>query len=100
MFLVTYDVASNPKDPHQAILSEAHLAGWSTWANSERYEARLPNTTMIGEFADLDDARRAFRYLLSRASILVGYSVETERHLVVQYSAGFIRSNDKVPRQK
>ena len=58
-FIATYDLAEGV---HSEFLANAKEQGWSTEVPTKNAELwKLPNTTLYGQFNDLNDAKSRFR---------------------------------------
>ncbi len=96
VLLVTYDVQKTNPDPHGVIRSESHNFGWyATWDDYKGVHSKLPNTTFIGSFNDLNSAIEAFYNLINRARTLNSGVLNLEKHLVCEMSQWIFASNEK-----
>lgn len=88
-FIATYDLEAAPGDPHNRFLEAAIARGWTdTLTVGERSE-RLPTSTLIGDFRNLDDAQRSFEAIISDASAAMSPAkLNVERRYIVERASG------------
>lgn len=82
-FVATYDLKETTPRPHTEFINQAGKLGWSTWILSEAGTwYRLPNTTLVGDFADLAAAERAFLATRSATQAVLGGNVILEKWII------------------
>lgn len=96
-YLVTYDLRETRPDPHSEFIEQAEARGWAAfkWGPQSKKWLRLPNTTLIGEFADLDAAKAAFGAVKPATEVALGASITVEKFILVAYGAYSLNSDDK-----
>jgi hypothetical protein len=92
-YLITYDLKSGSPDEHKIFLAEAEKEGLLYVWTGDTNVLRLPETTIWGVFASVDDALAAFDLALEETSRRVGYSIELERRFVAGMDGVMARSN-------
>jgi preprotein translocase subunit Sec63 len=94
-FIASYDLKETYPDPHSPFLQKAEAAGWALWilsGNQKWY--RLPNTTLVGEFADKDTAVNALKQARSDTQQEIGTTVTMPKWIVAEYSTATFISDD------
>ena len=87
-FIATYDIEAAPGDPHNNFLVAAFARGWTDTLTVRERSERLPTSTLIGSFRDLDDAHQSFEAAVSDASEAMSPAkVNVERRYIVGWSA-------------
>lgn len=100
-FIITYDLTRTNPEPYGTLLDEAETRGWSRWvwgAQSQKW-FRLPNTTLIGEFADRSAAKKAFDDAVSATGTQIGRKVTVEKFFLASYSGSLFSSDEKLEPQ-
>ena len=98
-FFVSYDIEKSTPDPHSALLELARGYGFDVWLPMENGEIkRLPNTTLVGSFPLVEEARSAFRRLIAATSKKVGQTVVVEKVLIVKSAGARLQSDKKKPK--
>ncbi|ASS57594.1 hypothetical protein [Rhizobium leguminosarum] len=93
-YIAVYDIAETYPDPHSEFITQAEKLGWVTWvwAPARQKWYKLPNTTLIGEFADRDAAKAAFNDAAKAARAEVG-KLTIEKYFIADYGAGAFDSD-------
>lgn len=97
-FVITYDVEDDDPSPYDELLDQAEANGWSRWvfgAKTKKY-FRLPNTTLIGEFADKLAAEDAFLKAVKSTGKELGIKVVVSKYFLAAYSTARFVSDEKV----
>jgi hypothetical protein len=98
-FFVSYDIKKATPDPHPALLELASEYGFDVWLPMENGEIkRLPNTTLVGSFPLVEEARSAFRRLVTATSKKIGQTVVVEKVLIVKSAGARLQSDKKKPK--
>ena len=95
-FIATYDLSDTEPSPYSTFLEQAEGRGWSTWIKGTGgawYE--LPNTTLVGTFANLDAAVDALRAARSDAERELGVSVKMTKWIVAAYTNTKFTSDER-----
>ncbi|MEY9830783.1 hypothetical protein [Sinorhizobium fredii] len=94
-FLASYDLTRTDPSPHSAYLKAAEEKGWSTWIeSSDGAWYRLPNTTIVATFDNIEEAAKSFHSIKPAAEAEFGRKVTVEKYIVVHYSTGKFNSNE------
>ena len=94
-YIATYDLKKTNPEPYGAFLEAAESLGWNTWIKSDGGEwYRLPNTTLEGEFKDIDAATHAFHAIKPSAEASLGRTITVEKFIVAQYSTAKFNSDE------
>ena len=100
-FLISYDLESESPDAHKPFLIAAEKEGLIYVVKAGSFLMRLPNTTIWGEFGDMDKAIGAFDRALAAASKVVGYTINLEKRVLAPFDTGKVNSNvSKTPETK
>ena len=98
MTFLTYDLAQTTPDPHGPIIDALLPRGWYRWSIGDfvDHKSKLPNTTLEGEFVDLDTAQRSFdaAILAVRAQ---GITLNVRKWLIVEYVRCRFYSDELLP---
>lgn len=97
-FIATYDLRNTNPGPHSEFLAQAEKNGWQLWilgSNSEWY--RLPNTTLIGDFADKTIAVAALKKTRADTEQQLGVTVTMEKWIVTVRGASSFHSDVHQP---
>lgn len=98
-FFVSYDIKRAMPDPHPPLLELASEYGFDVWLPMENGEIkRLPNTTLVGSFPLVEEARSAFRRLVAATSRKIGQTVVVEKVLIVKSAGARLQSDKKKPK--
>ncbi|WP_156410465.1 hypothetical protein [Bosea sp. Root381] len=88
-FIATYDIEAAPGDPHNRFLDAAVARGWSDTLTVGDRSERLPNSTLIGSFRNLDDAHRSFEAAIIDANETMSPArLNVERRYIVERASG------------
>lgn len=94
-YIATYDLTNTTPHPYTAFRDAALKLGWAVWVlASNGYWYRLPNTTLIGEFATLDAAEKAFDAIKPAAEKALGRAITVEKMFIAEYVASRVNSNE------
>jgi len=63
-FIACYDLKETDPKPHGEFLKQAAKRGWSVWISTTDEFKRLPNTTLTGDFSDVNAAGEALTRLI------------------------------------
>jgi hypothetical protein len=98
-FLATYDAKETRPDGHMEILKAAPANGWNLWIlgdlGLDRSWYRLPNTTLDGEFLNMNAAVAALDQTIKDASRAIGRALIAEKWIVVEYTAARFYSDKR-----
>ena len=95
-YLATYDFKDTIPDPHATFLQKAVQQGWQVWILTQAsIWNRLPNTTIIGEFASQVVADRAFDAAVAATAIAIRRPVIVEKYILVDYQSALIASDQQ-----
>ena len=93
-YLATYDFKDTIPDPHSTFLQKAVQQGWRVWILTRaNIWNRLPNTTIIGEFASQVAADRAFDAAVAATATAIGRAVAVEKYILVDYEGALVASD-------
>ncbi|WP_266030404.1 hypothetical protein [Brucella intermedia] len=99
-FIATYDLTNTNPSPYSEYLSAAKELGWSVWIlSSQSVWYRLPNTTLVGEFSDMDAAEKAFDSIKGRAEKKLGRPITVEKMIVANYTSSRFNSDQTQPKK-
>jgi hypothetical protein len=100
-YLVTYDLRETSPDPHGEFIRQSDARGWSPykWGPQSQKWLRLPNTTLVGDFATRDAAKAAFDEAKKATEGAIGQTVTVEKYILVAYSNWLFDSDEKVAGQ-
>lgn len=88
-FIATYDIEAAPGDPHNTFLEAAVARGWTDTLSVGDRSERLPNSTLIGNFRNLDDAHRSFEAAITDANQTMSpATLNVERRYIVERASG------------
>lgn len=88
-FIATYDIEASPGDPHNRFLEAAVARGWTNTLTVGERSERLPTSTLIGNFRNLDDAHRSFEAAITDANeIMSPARLNVERRYIVERASG------------
>jgi hypothetical protein len=95
-FIFTYDLRRLTPDPGTAFVAEAEQLGWSSWMWNPDASVwcRLPAATLVGEFEDMQAAKRAFDDARLFATARVGREVVIEKYCLSVCSDTEVRSDE------
>lgn len=98
-FIASYDLKSSSPNPHSTFLDEAKKLGWQCWIlSSNDFWYRLPNTTLVGTFSDMNAAKVAFNAIKPATEAVIGVAVIVEKHIIAEYSS--VSFNSDVTQKK
>ncbi len=87
-FIATYDLTNTNPSPYTEFRDAAINLGWSIWIlSSESVWYRLPNTTLVGEFSDMEAAKKAFHAIKGKAEAKLGRAITVEKYIIANYSS-------------
>lgn len=100
-YIVTYDLTRTTPEPYSTMLDEAEKRGWSRWiwGPTNKKWLRLPNTTLVGEFANRDAAKKAFDDAVAATGTAIGRKVTVEKFILASYSGATFNSDEKADPQ-
>lgn len=82
-FLASYDLKSTYPDPHGQFILQAKARGWSTYVTlKDGTRNKLPNTTLIGHFEDIEQATANFESIPARTAMVTRGPVILEKYIV------------------
>jgi len=94
-FIACYDLKETDPKPHGEFLKQAAKRGWSVWISTTDEFKRLPNTTLTGDFSDVNAAGEALKDTRSATQTALGIAVALEKWYVGPIGAGLISSDEK-----
>ena len=75
-------------------MAQARKHGWEYWILSDKdVWYRLPNTTIVGDFADMTAARKAFDDAVAATALDIKKPVVVEKSITVQYTVSRFTSD-------
>jgi len=93
-FIATYDLKQTNPDPHWEFLSQSANFNWLPWIKSSSGPwYRLPNTTLVGEFANLAAAVQALENTRTATQAAIGTAVIMEKWIVAERGASQFSSD-------
>lgn len=95
-YVACYDLQS-AFDPYSQFLDQAEAKGWRRWIwgpNAQKW-LRLPNTTLLGEFASASAAKAAFDSAVAATTLEIGSKVIVTKHLIGTFSETSFQSDEK-----
>lgn len=99
-FIASYDLKSSNPSPYAAFLDEAKKLGWQCWIlSSADVWYRLPNTTLVGMFNDMNTAKVAFNAIKPATEAVLGVTVIVEKHIIAEYSGASFNSDVTQPKK-
>lgn len=93
LHLATYDLERTNPGPHAEFIKQAATVGWSTWIlskNGKHYH--LPNTTLVGNFVDINAAKTAF-FQAASLTVAQGYKCNVEKWIITAMGANVFNSD-------
>ncbi|WP_151611038.1 hypothetical protein [Sinorhizobium alkalisoli] len=97
-FIACYDL-NEANSPHYEFLEAARPLGWEGWILSSSNEwNRLPNTTLVGDFASMEEAVNTFKAIKPAAEKKLGAKITLEKWIVAHYTTATFASDKKVPK--
>lgn len=82
-FIVSYDLQKTDPPPHSAFILQAKARGWDTFIHfDDGTKNKLPNTTLVGHFQNLEEAIENFLSLPARTSVVTRGPVVLEKYVV------------------
>ncbi len=98
-FIASYDLKETNPSPHSKFLEHARNNGWQLWILSSANEwYRLPNTTLVGTFANEDAAVAALKKTRTDTQSELGRTVTMEKWIVAEYGAASFDSDVHQPK--
>ena len=94
-YIACYDIAETDPDSQAELIQQADITGWSTWIwapNASKWY-QLPNTTLIGEFANSEIARAAFDKAIA-ATKLAMRGLTLEKYFIADYGLAVFDSDE------
>jgi len=93
-YIAVYDIADTNPDPHSEFITQGEKLGWVTWVWAPTLQKwyKLPNTTLIGDFADRDAAKAAFNGAAKAARAEKG-KLTIEKYFIADYGSGVFDSD-------
>jgi len=98
-FIATYDLEETTPSPHSTFLDQAAENGWQPWilgSNDNWY--RLPNTTLIGTFADRKSAVAALKKTKADTQAVLGRTVTMVKWIVSDRGGSSFDSDERQPK--
>jgi hypothetical protein len=92
-FVISYDLEETDPDPHKPFLTAAANHGLLYVFRSKNYVNRLPNTTVWGEFNDINAAKMAFKAAIAEAAKVIGRAINVEKVFVAWFEECYIDSD-------
>lgn len=100
-FIATYDLTNTSPSPYTAYRDAAIELGWAVWIlGSNDVWYRLPNTTLVGTFDNMDAADKAFDAIKPAAEKKLGRSITVEKHILANYTSSRFASDERQPKKK
>lgn len=94
-YLTTYDLKETKPSPHKAFLDAAEAEGLVYVLKlSNGALARLPNTTLWGEFPNRTDAIAAFNRAKAAAETVIGRSIKLEKRIFTRLVDSSVTSDE------
>jgi hypothetical protein len=96
-FIACYDLQA-ASDPWDEFLDQAEQLGWVRyiWGPKNAKWLRLPNTTVVGDFADSASARNAFNKAIAAAEAKIGCNIKVTKHLIGTFAETNFASDEKL----
>ena len=79
-FVATYDLKWSQTTPYTEFKDQAQKLGWNSWilaGNGKWY--KLPNTTLVGTFVNMEAAEKAFLAIAGATAAATGKVVDVEK---------------------
>lgn len=96
-YIATYDLEDTYPSPYGPFRDAAEELGWSSWIQGRSGTwSRLPNTTLIGDFADLDAAVAALKAAKRQAAKEIGRAVNMPKFVVAERGLCKFDSDEQV----
>jgi hypothetical protein len=97
-FIASYDLKETKPQPYGEFIAQAEKRGWSTWIKSSKGQwNKLPNTTLTGDFVDIDAAEKALADTRVATQAALGISVSLEKWIISARGTCKFVSDEKVP---
>lgn len=97
-FIATYDLKETTPSPHSKFLENAVKNKWQLWILGQtNFLYRLPNTTLIGTFADRNTAVAALEKTRADTQRDLGRTVTMEKWIVSDHSSATFVSDQSKP---
>ena len=94
-YFACYDLEDTYPSPHAVFIEKADSQGWYPWILSDiKVFHRLPNTTLIGDFANMDAAVNALKAARTATQGEIGVTVDLEKWIVTERGAARFHSDD------
>lgn len=94
-YLTTYDLKETKPSPHKAFLDAAVAEGLLYVLKlRDGVLARLPNTTLWGEFPNRADAIAAFNRAKAAAETVIGRSIKLEKRIFTRLVDASVTSDE------
>jgi hypothetical protein len=99
-YLATYDLRETNPSPHSEFLSQAKELGWQLWILSSKNEwYRLPNTTLVGTFDNMEAAVDALKKTRAATESALGRTVTMEKWIITERGASRFDSDEHQPKK-
>lgn len=99
-YVASYSLKETTPKPNGPFLLQAGKHGWANSILSRtNIWHKLPGTTLIGMFDDIDVALKAFDAAAAAASAQLKSTLVVEKVIIVEYSKSKVRSNEKQPKK-
>ncbi len=94
-FIASYDLENTYPSPYGPFLEAAEAFGWFPWIKSSSGKwYRLPNTTLIGDFSDLEAAVAALRATRAATEDAIGTQLRIQKWIVSERLASKFESDE------
>jgi hypothetical protein len=99
-FIATYDLQDAFPQPHGHFLNTAERYGWSRSRDAEDEFERIRETTLVGDFSDVDEATSALLKAADDLASLGAVKIKLTRWMVAQRTAARFHSDDEGSRHQ
>jgi hypothetical protein len=99
-FIASYDLQETNPSPHAKFLEKARENGWNYWILAGGTEwHRLPNTTLVGNFPDMNAAVAALKKTRSDTEAALGRTVTMPKWIVSERAKSIVVSDERQPKK-
>lgn len=94
-YIASYDITNTAPSPYGVFIDQARAQGWKVWITTDDGKTfRLPNTTLVGTFSDIDAAERALTGALYATQRALGVAVLMPKWIIAERNRTVISSNE------
>ena len=94
-YIASYDLKNTTPSPYGPFIEAAEDNGWTVWIKAAEGEwNRLPNTTLIGDFDDIDAAVSALKQTRTDASKVINVDIKMPKWIVSERKASKFVSDE------